>query len=110
LPHQQEEDSLSKDSSSIPNRIASAAGLYPVLQERSKSRRDTQKRLTMQQGAAPLSRLRNDRAPELQVKYVATDSLKPANRRLRKAYELQAARIEQSDQPPLGGPGRMLVH
>ena len=88
---------MSKDSSSIPNRISSAAGLYPVLQERSKSRRDTQKRLTMlQQGAAPLSRLRNDRAPTLHVKYVATDSLKPANRRLRKADELQAARIEQS--------------
>ena len=74
-----------------------AHGLFPTLQERSKMRRETQKKLlTIRDDARSRPGRRNDLIPDLQVNYLAVDRLKPAKRRVRKIDAIQAARIDRS--------------
>jgi len=74
--------------------IQPAAGLKPILQEKSRERRQTQKALSSVERHP--ARERNDLLPQLDIKYVPPDSLLPANRRVRRAAASQIARIKRS--------------
>jgi ParB-like chromosome segregation protein Spo0J len=79
---------------SIEKAVEPAAGLKPVLQEKSRKRREAQKSLTSceQHGSGQ----RNDLLPTLRVEYLPIDALRPANRRVRKSTVSQNAKVELS--------------
>ena len=87
---------MPKSSSSNSGKFKPAAGLIPTLQERSKKRRETQKRLSGLQDPPSIQRRRNDLLPDLHVEYLSIDQLKPAKRRVRKLDEVQSARLDRS--------------
>jgi ParB-like chromosome segregation protein Spo0J len=74
--------------------ILPAAGLKPVLQEKSRKRRQAQKTLTSCEQHA--SGQRNDLLPTLRVEYLPIDALCPADRRVRKSTASQNAKVELS--------------
>lgn len=74
--------------------VEPAAGLKPVLQEKSRKRRQAQKILTSCQQHA--SGQRNDLLPTLRVEYLPIDVLQPAGRRVRKSTAAQIAKVELS--------------
>lgn len=74
--------------------VEPAAGLKPVLQEKSRKRREAQKTLTSCQQHA--SGQRNDLLPTLRVEYLPIDALRPADRRVRKSTASQNAKVELS--------------
>lgn len=76
-------------------RVARAEGLFPTLQARSKTRRETQKTLTKIGSISPGSG-RNDLSPDLRIEFRPIETLKPAPRRLRKVDPFQAARLDRS--------------
>ncbi len=87
---------MTRPSSPKSGRVSQASGLSGLLQERSRSRRETQKRLTGLRDPVVSSGRRNDLLPDLQVEYLPADQLRPARRRIRKVDAIQAARLDRS--------------
>ncbi len=75
------------------NSVQRAAGIKSALQEKSRKRRQTQKSLTScdRQPSG-----RNDLLPTLRVEYLPIDTLRPADRRVRRAEASQIAKVELS--------------
>ena len=84
---------MRKASSSKGSRIERHDGIAPALQQRSKTRRTTHKKLTAIGASA--SR-RNDLLPDLRIEYLPPAELRPAQRRMRSNDPIQAARLDQS--------------
>jgi len=74
--------------------VEPAAGLKPVLQQKSRKRREAQKTLTSCQQHAAVQR--NDLLPTLRVEYLPIDALRPADRRVRRGDASQIAKVELS--------------
>lgn len=75
------------------SKICSPEGLFPAVQRKSRHRRDTHNKVAaLQTGPSR----RNDLLPTLAIEYVPTDALRPAKRRVRKADQVQAARVDRS--------------
>jgi len=75
------------------NSVQRAAGIKSALQEKSRKRRQTQKSLT---SCDRQSSGRNDLLPTLRVEYLPIDTLRPADRRVRRAEASQIAKVELS--------------
>lgn len=82
--------------SSSSSHFARAAGVFSTIQERSKARREDQKRLTLLREPLASGPQRNDLLPDLHIEHVPIEQLKPATRRVRKIDAVQAARLDRS--------------
>lgn len=74
--------------------LAPAAGISEPLKQKAQARRTVQRVVTAITRHSPVPR--NDLLPLLQVEYVATASLKPANRHTRRKEAAQNARLDRS--------------
>lgn len=88
---------MTKAGSSIGSRVSPPVGLNATLQERSRARRETERRLTeLHEPNGRLSRRRNDLLPDLRVEYVPIERLRPAKRRVRRMDAIQSVRLDRS--------------
>ena len=76
------------------NKVRSADGIKPAINEKARRRRKNQ--LTLQRNADDAPYRRNDLLPDLSISYLPIDRLRPADRKVRRHDEKQIARIRRS--------------